>query len=158
MSKSLVAVVGMAVLVAAGAALAQGTKAPAQPQTAAQPAGGMDAKARMGQMDEQIKRMQSLHDKMASARTPEERQKLMEEQRKAMQDGMGMMMQGGGMMGGGGGMGGGMMGQQATPGDPNAQLQMMSKRMDMMQMMMQTMMDQQGMMGQPKAPGAAPKK
>ena len=35
---------------------------------------------------------------------------------------------------------------------------MMGKRMDMMQMMMQTMMDQQGMMGGPKGSGAAPKK
>ena len=66
----------------------------------------------------------------------------MEEQRKSMQEGMGMMnqmMQGAGMMGG---TGGGMMGQQATPADPNAQLPIMGKRMDMMQMMMQTMMDQ----------------
>jgi hypothetical protein len=34
----------------------------------------------------------------------------------------------------------------------------MQKRMDMMQMMMQTMMDQQGMMSGPKGLDAAPKK
>ena len=56
----------------------------------------------MGQMDEHMKKMQALHEKMASATTPEERQKVMDEQRKEMQSGMGMMnqmMQGGGMMG-----------------------------------------------------------
>ena len=35
---------------------------------------------------------------------------------------------------------------------------MMQKRMDMMQMMMQTMMDQQGMMASPKSAGTAPRK
>jgi len=34
----------------------------------------------------------------------------------------------------------------------------MQKRMDMMEMMMQTMMDQQGIMTSPKSPDAAPKK
>jgi hypothetical protein len=37
-------------------------------------------------------------------------------------------------------------------------MQMMGKRMDMMQMMMQMMLDQQGMMGPPKVPESAPKK
>jgi hypothetical protein len=82
----------------------------------------------------------------------------MEEQRKEMQGSMGMMNQ---MMRGGatpGGMGTGMMGQRGMPADTSAQLQMMQKRMDMMQMMMQTMMDQQGMMAGPPAMGAAPQK
>jgi hypothetical protein len=35
-------------------------------------------------------------------------------------------------------------------------MQMMQKRMDMMQMMMQTMMDQEGMMAGPRSMGAAP--
>ena len=115
MNKSSIAAVGMAVLLAAGTTLAQDAKAPAQAAKAAQPATGVDAKAQMGRMDEQIGRMQALHDKLTSAKTPEERQKLMAEQRTSMQEGMGMMnqtMQGGGMMGGG--MGGGMMGQQAA--------------------------------------------
>jgi hypothetical protein len=155
MNKSHIAVLGAAALLAAGATFAQDAKAPAPTSKAAvQPAPGMDAK----QMDEQMKKMQALHDKMVSAKTPEERQKLMEEQRKSMQEGMGMMhqmMQGGGMMGG---MGGGMMGQKGAPADPNAQMQMMGKRMDMMQMMMQMMMDQQGMAGGAAGLGTAPKK
>jgi hypothetical protein len=84
----------------------------------------------------------------------------MEEARKEMQESMGMMkpmMQGGGMMGGGM-MGGGMMAQKGKPADTGAQMQMMGKRMDMMQMMMQMMLDQQGMMGPPKVPESAPKK
>ena len=68
---------------------------------------------------------------------------------------MSPMMQSGGMMGG---MGSGTMAQKGKPGDANAQVQMMQKRMDMMQMMMQTMMDQQAMMAGPKALDAAPKK
>ena len=47
----------------------------------------------------------------------------------------------------GGMMGGGMMGPKGKSADPNTRMQMMSKRIDMMQMMMQMMMDQQGMMG-----------
>jgi hypothetical protein len=43
-------------------------------------------------------------------------------------------------------MGGGMMAQKGTPPDSAAPMQMMQKRMDMMEMMMQTMMDRQGMM------------
>lgn len=158
MNKSLVTVFGMAVLLAAGGTLAQDAKAPPQAPPVTRSATGMDTKTQTGQMDEQIKRMQALHDKMSNAKTPQERQKLMQEQRKSMQEGMGMMnqmMQGGGTTGG---MGGGMMGQQATPGDPSAQMQMMQKRMDMMQMMMQSMMDQQGMMGRSKATGTPPKK
>ena len=111
----------------------------------------------MGQMDEHTKSMQTLHDRMMSATTPEERQRVMDEQRKEMQGSMGMMNQ---MMRGGatpGGMGTGMMGQKGKPAD-GAQMQMMQKRMDMMQMMMQTMMDQQGMTTGPQGMGAAPKK
>jgi hypothetical protein len=37
-------------------------------------------------------------------------------------------------------------------------MHMMQKRMDMMQMMMQTMMDQQGMMAGPRSMGTAPTK
>jgi hypothetical protein len=129
-----------------------------------QVAGGTAAAAKsmpmMAQMDEHMKNMHTLHEKMMGAATPEERQKAMEEARKEMQEGMATMkpmMQDGGMMGGGM-MGGGMMGEKGKSGDPRAQMQMMGKRMDMMQMMMQMMMDQQGMMGQPKASEAVPKK
>jgi hypothetical protein len=159
MKKSLVMAVGTAFLLAAGMPLAQDAKAPASnpSTTRTQPGSSMNMGSQMGQIDEHMNKMQSLHDRMMSATTPEERQKVMDEQRKEMQSGMGMMnqMQGGGMMGG---TGGGMMGQKGKPADATAQMQMMRKRMDMMQMMMQTMMDQQGMMASPKSLDAAPKK
>ena len=155
MNKPLIAILGMAALLAVGATtLAQDAKAPAQMPKASQPATGPDAKAQMAGMDEHMKKMQALHDKMTSATTPEERQKAMEEARKEMQASMATMQP---MMQGGGMMGGGMMGQKGAP-NVNAQMQMMEKRMDMMQMMMQMMMDQQGMMGQPKGSEPAPKK
>ena len=78
---------------------------------------------------------------MMNAKTPAERQTVMEEQRESMQAGMGMMhqMPGGDMMGG---MGGSMMAQKGKPADMTTQMQMMQeKRMDMMQMMMQSMID-----------------
>jgi hypothetical protein len=145
---------------AAGAPLAQDTKAPApSPGVAAtQPRPSMNTGSPMGQMDEHMKNMQTLHDRMMSATTPEERQKVMDEQRKEMQGSMammGQMMQSDAMPGG---KGTGMMGQKGKPADAGAQMQMMQKRMDMMQMMMQTMMDQQGMMAGPQGMGAAPKK
>lgn len=160
MKKSLAIAVGTVVLLAAGMPLAQDMKAPApNPNAAATQSGSsMNMGSQMGQMDDHMKKMQALHDKMTSATTPEERQKVMDEQRKEMQAGMVMMnpmMQGGGKMGG---MGTGMMGQKGKPADANVQMQMMQKRMDMMQMMMQTMMDQQGMMTGPKGLDAAPRK
>jgi hypothetical protein len=159
MKTSLALAVGSVFLFAAGMPLAQDAKVPAQsPKATASQAGSkMPMGSQMGQMDEHMKKMQTLHERMASATTPEERQKVMEEQRKEMQAGMGVMnqMQGGGMMGG---MGGGMMAQKGRPADQETQMQMMEKRMDMMQMMMQTMMDQQGMTAGPKVPDAAPKK
>ena len=160
MKTSLAVAVGTVVLLAAGMPLAQDVKAPASKPnvTAPQPGPAMNMASHMGQMDEHMKKMQALHEKIASAPTPEERQKLMQEQRAEMQTGMGMMNQmapGGGMMGG---MGGGMMAQKGKPGDAGAQMQMMQKRMDMMQMMMQTMMDQQGMMAGPRSTGATPTK
>ena len=92
----------------------------------------------MAQMDEHMKKMRALHDRMMSATTPEERQKIMEEGRKELQDSMAMM-QGGGMM-----RGGGMMTQKGKSDAGSAQLQMMEKRMEMMQSMMQMMMDRMG--------------
>ena len=160
MKKTFAIAVGTAVLLAAGMPLAQNTKAPVSnpSPTTMQSGSSMNMGSQMGQMDEHMKKMQALHEKMVSASSPEERQKVMDEQRKEMQACMAMMtpmMQGGGMMGG---MGSGTMSQKGKPADVNAQMQMMQKRMDMMQMMMQTMMDQQGMMAGPKALDAAPKK
>jgi hypothetical protein len=54
--------------------------------------------------------------------------------------------------------GGAMAGQKGKPADMPAHMQMMQKRMDMMQMMMQTMMDQQAMMAGAKVADAAPRK
>jgi len=90
----------------------------------------------VARMDEHMKAMRSMHDRMTRAKTPEERNALMAEHHKLMQDGMGMM---GGM--GPGGMGGMMGNMQGPGGDPAARQQMMEKRMEMMQSMMQMMMD-----------------
>jgi hypothetical protein len=85
---------------------------------------------RMVAMDQHMKAMQAMHEKMAAAKTPEERQALMAEHMKLMQDGMAMMQQMGGMQDCKG-MGGDMASRQ----------QLMEKRMDMMESMMQMMMD-----------------
>jgi hypothetical protein len=159
MKKSLAIAVGAAALFAVGMPMAQNAKVPASnPGAAAMQAdASSNTGGQMGQMNEHMKRMQALHDRMTTANSSEERQKVMDEQRKEMQGGMAMMTpmtQGGGMMGG---MGSGAMGQKAKPADAGAQMQMMQKRMDMMQMMMQAMMDQQGVMPGPKASSAVPK-
>jgi hypothetical protein len=90
---------------------------------------------RMSKMDAHMKAMREMHDKMARARTPEERNALMPEHMKLMQEGMAMM----GGMGPGGTRGMGGLG--AMSGDMAGHQQMMEKRMEMMQSMMQMMMD-----------------
>jgi len=101
----------------------------------------------MSAMDTQMKSMREMHEKMANAKSPEERNALMADNMKAMQGGMAAMgmMGGAGMagMGGMGGMGamGSMQGGKPMPGDMNQRQQMMEKRMEMMQSMMQMMMD-----------------
>jgi hypothetical protein len=151
MKKSLVWVIGAVVLCFGAPAFAQDAKAPGpSSKTTAAPSMPM-----MTQMDQHMKKMQVLHDRMMVAATPEERQKAMEEARKEMQEGMAMMKP---MMQGGGMMSGGMMGEKGKSADSNAQMQMMGKRMDMMQMMMQMMMDEQGMMTAPGGAAPAPMK
>ncbi len=116
------------------------------------PMGGPGAP--MARMDEQMKVMQAMHDKMMQAKTPEQRSALMAEHMKVMQDSMAMMggMGSGGMMGKGGtgAMAGmqGMQGKGSMDGDMPMDHQMMDKRMQMMQSMMQMMMD-----GMPPASG-----
>ncbi|HET7868418.1 MAG TPA: hypothetical protein VFL86_28740 [Burkholderiaceae bacterium] len=88
-----------------------------------------------GQMDSMMNSMQEMNDKMLAAKTPEERAKLMQEHMKLMHDGMGMMGQMRGGWGPQGGMGG-MGGMSMSP-------EMMGRRMDMMEMMMQMMMDRE---------------
>jgi len=79
-------------------------------------------------MDAQIKSMQEMHEKMVAAKTPEERQALMADHMKVMQDGMAVM--------------GGMHGPDGRAGMPmNADET--GKRLDMMEMMMQMMLDRE---------------
>ena len=92
------------------------------------PAAGKMDKGQMAGMD--MKAMQAMHEKMAAAKTPAERQALMVEHMKLMQDGMAMMKSMGAMQGG-----------KGMDADMGARQQMMEKRMDMMESMMQMMMD-----------------
>jgi hypothetical protein len=156
MKTSIAVAAGSVLLLVAGMPLAQDAKAPMSgPGMMAPQAGSpMNMGSAMAQMDEHMQLMKALHEKMLSATTPEARQLLMAKQREEMQGCMTMMnqMHAGGMMGG---MGAGMMAQKGKPADPKAQMQMMEKRMAMMEMMMQTMMDHQGMMAGPQ--GGTPK-
>ena len=92
------------------------------------PAGASAAPALAG-YEQQMRMMQDMHRRMAAAKTPEECAAVMKDHMKTMQDGMGMMGQ----------MRGRMMdgddresGKAAMPMDP----EMMKRRMDMMEMMM----------------------
>lgn len=92
--------------------------------------------AKMGAMDQHMKAMLAMHEKLAAAKTPEERQALMSEHMKLMQEGMAMMKP----MEGTPGMGG--MPSDKAPNSGMADRQrMLEKRMDMMESMMQMMMD-----------------
>jgi hypothetical protein len=101
-------------------------RASAKPMPKAAPKAAAVAPA---QMDMQMTSMQEMHEKMMAAKTPEERQTLMAEHMKAMQGGMAMM------------------GQMKTPdakgSGKSMSPEMMGKRMDMMEMMMQMMMDRE---------------
>ena len=123
--------------------------APTAAPMAAAPAPSSDGVMRT--MDGQLQAMQAMHEKLAAARTPQERQALLDEHLRVMREAMGAMqgMSGmsGGMqgMGGMGGMGmGAMQGQGSAMGMPPGMMQhhqVMEKRMDMMTSMMQMMMD-----------------
>ena len=136
------AVLALAALLSAGGASGQAVKATTAAPVS-QSACCVDSSARMGQMDAHMRRMQELRAKLADAKTPEEGQKLMDDQRQEMHQGMAMM-QGmstdGSMMGG---TGPGMKSHTGKPADQNMQMQMIERRLDMMQAMMQTMLDQQ---------------
>jgi hypothetical protein len=81
--------------------------------------------------DEQMKAMQEMHQKMAAAKTPGERQALMAEHMKAMQGGMSMMCE---MNTGGTGM-----------ADGAGSNERMKRCMDMRNMTMQMMMDREAL-------------
>ena len=137
--------IGLCVAAAAMSALAQNADEhkdhhPAGTTSTAATAKKSPAKSvnadKMASMDKQMKDMQVMHEKMASAKTPEERQALMAEHMKMRQDSMGMMKQMGGMSGMGG-----MQGGKGMSGNMADRQQMMEKRMDMMESMMQMMID-----------------
>ena len=115
-------------------ALAQSDKEHAahHPEGASAPAAKATPKAAApAQMDMQMKSMQEMHEKMMAAKTPDERQALMTEHMKSMQGGMAMMGQ--------------MKAPDAKGSGKPMSPEMMGKRMDMMEMMMQMMMDREGM-------------
>jgi hypothetical protein len=94
----------------------------------------------MPAMQERMKAMREMHDKMMNAKTPAERQFLMADHMKSMQDGMEMMKGMGGMAGMGamGSMGGAMGDGKGMPAEMAKRHQMMEGRMQMMmEMMMQ---------------------
>ena len=147
MNRSLALAVGTVVLLAAGSPWAQDSKAQVPNTTAAAPSSGssIDMSGQMARMDEHMQMMKALHEKLVSATTREARQIVMDRQREEMQGCMAtmkQMKQGGGTMGN---MGGGMMEQKSASADATPQMRIMQTRMDMMEMMMQTMMDRQGM-------------
>ena len=87
--------------------------------------------------DQNMGRMMEMHQKMQAAKTPEERAALMKEHMASMQSGMAMM----GEMKGGMSMPGAKKG--SAKGDMPMSHQSMQRRMDMMEMMMQMMMDRE---------------
>ncbi len=156
MKRSLTFAVGTVVLLAAGLPWAQDSMAQVPNAAAAAPPSGasMDMSS---QMDEHMQMMKALHEKLMRATTPEARQIVMDRQQEEMQGCMAtinQMKQGGQTMGI---MGGGMVQQNGASADATPQMRMMQKRMDMMEMMMQTMMDRQGMMSGTKNANAMPK-
>ena len=83
-------------------------------------------------MDTQLKAMRDIHVRMTSAKTRDELKALMGEHAKAMQDGISMMESMGTL---------GQDAQSAEPYDLATRQQIMEKRMDMMEVAMQMMVD-----------------
>jgi hypothetical protein len=124
----------------APAAAAPAPHTPAPPAAASTSlAGPMGMAGQPAGMEKHMKAMREMHEKMANARTPKEREALMAEHMKLMQEGMAMMDGLKGM----GGMGGMARQGAAAPASatPAARMQALEQRMDMMQSMMQMMMD-----------------
>jgi outer membrane murein-binding lipoprotein Lpp len=95
-----------------------------------------EAKADTAKFDEQMKLMHDMHQKIKAAKTPAERAALMKDHMSAMQGGMSMMGQ---MRSGMPGRDGGMSSMPAGP----IRHKGMERRMEMMEMMMQMMMDRE---------------
>jgi len=91
-----------------------------------------------GHMDSMMQSMREMHERVMAAKTPEERAALMQQHMKTMQDGMAMMRRMHGAKGGMGPGGGMSMGHE-----------MMGKRMEMMETMMQMMVDREALKSPP---------
>jgi hypothetical protein len=142
--------VTLAILVAAVAAPAWPASA-ADEHAAHHPAASATAPTvDAGRFNTQMQTMQEMHQKMMAAKTPDERAAFMSDHMKAMQDGMAMMGQmSGGMPPGAMGMGGMKMEGVSKPmkkGEGPSEHESMHRRMDMMEMMMQMMVDRQAAM------------
>lgn len=149
----------MAAALAAPLALAQ-TPAKAD-KAATPPTSDADMDKYYAAMQERYKKMQDQMARLSKTKDPKERQKILDEHWITMHEGMDLMMGRGGMgrgmgygMGpGGGGMGmwhGGGMGPGAGMGPMSPEMmeyrqRRMEQRLDMMQMMMDQMVQQQGM-------------
>ena len=110
----------------------------------AKPATGMEMDKQMSQMQQNMTTMHVQMEKLRTTTDPNERQKLMQEHMQSMQENMKTMRNMGGPMMMGSGQSGGMMAmgrQKDMAGGEMIQHQaMMEKRMDMMQMMMEQML------------------
>lgn len=113
--------------------LAQEKAAPAKPP--------MSMDKQMPQMQEDMEKMQQQMEKLRATTDPAERQKLMQEHMQSMQDNMKAMHGMGGPMMGGNQHGGMAAGSHKDMGAGDT----MNKRMDMMQMMMEQMVQHQQM-------------
>ena len=135
-------VLGVALSLMFGVALAAAQADPHHPESAsasaksvaAMPASA-PAKDATKKMDDQMKMMHDMHEKLMNAKTPEERSALMADHMKMMQGGMAMM---GNMKNIDADAKNKMKGKMPADMDKH---QMMEKRMEMMESMMQMMMD-----------------
>lgn len=135
MRKSIVICALVASVVAAPLALAQ-DKAPHT-----MPAMNTQADKDMAPMQDNIKKMQDQMDKIAVTSDPKEREKLMQEHMQTLQENMkAMRSMGGPMMRRDRMAPSDKMGAGTSGGDMKMRQEKMEKRMDMMQMMMEQMM------------------
>lgn len=97
------------------------------------------------EMEKHLKDMQALMDKMHTTKDPKERRKLMDEHMKSMSEMMKGMRSSSGEMKMGMMSGGPKSGEPLPEGEKQRQY-LLEKRIDMMNMMMEQMMQEQGMM------------
>ena len=126
-----------AALVAAMLAAPPLAAQPAPEPQAKPPLAAADMGKQMAQMQENIVRMQRLMDEIHKAKDPKERHALLDEHYEAMQENMHLLR----------GMGGPTMtgGGPVANMDPRQREELMQRRMDMMQMMMEQIMRHQRM-------------